>query len=177
MLNYEIGFESPWYLLLLAVVPVVWWFSFKGLAALGLGRRLVSLGLRSLVLVAFILAVAEIQLVHTNDQLTVIYLLDQSESIPAEHRRAMLGYVNQAILEHRRQKEDFVGVIVFGRDAAIEIPPFDDDVEIVRVESDLDPDHTDLARAMRLAQASFPEDASKRIVLVTDGNENLGDAA
>ncbi|MFH1268079.1 MAG: glutamine amidotransferase, partial [Planctomycetota bacterium] len=46
-----------------------------------------------------------------------------------------------------------------------------------RVESDLDPDHTDLARAMRLAQASFPEDASKRIVLVTDGNENLGDAA
>ena len=35
MFNYEIGFESPWYLLLLALVPVVWWFSFRGLAALG----------------------------------------------------------------------------------------------------------------------------------------------
>ncbi|MFH1918622.1 MAG: VWA domain-containing protein, partial [Planctomycetota bacterium] len=176
MLDYDISFESPWYLLLLAVVPVVWWFSFKGLAALGLGRRLVSLGLRSLVLVAFILAVAEIQLVHTNDQLTVIYLLDQSLSIPADRREAMVDYVNEAIERHR-EGEDQVGVIVFGRDAAIEIPPFDDDVQIARVESELDPDHTDLARAMRLAQASFPEDASKRIVLVTDGNENLGDAA
>ena len=29
---------------------------------------------------------------------------------------------------------------------------------------------------MKLAQASFPEDAAKRIVIVSDGNENLGDA-
>src|SRR3990172_258841 len=176
MLNYEISFESPWYLLLLALVPVLWWFSFRGLAALGLGRRVLSLGLRSLVLLALILAVAEMQLVHTSDQLTVIYLLDQSESIPAGHRRAMLDYVNAAIFEHRRQ-DDRVGVIVFGRDAAIEIPPFDDSVEIVRVESELDPYFTDLSRAMRLAQASFPEDAAKRIVIVSDGNENLGNAA
>ena len=29
---------------------------------------------------------------------------------------------------------------------------------------------------MKLAQASFPEDAAKRIVVVSDGNQNLGDA-
>src|SRR5437763_17148178 len=29
---------------------------------------------------------------------------------------------------------------------------------------------------MKLAQPSFPEDSAKRIVVVTDGNENLGDA-
>jgi len=176
MFNYEVSFESPWYLLLLALVPVLWWLSFRGLAALGVGRRVMSLGLRSLVLLAFILALAEVQLVHTNDRLTVIYLLDQSLSIPAERRNAMVDYVNRAIEAHR-EGEDRVGVIVFGRDAAIEIPPFDDDVLIVDVESELDPHYTDLARAMRLAQASFPEDASKRIVLVSDGNENLGDAA
>ncbi|KKK86955.1 hypothetical protein LCGC14_2758060, partial [marine sediment metagenome] len=44
------------------------------------------------------------------------------------------------------------------------------------IESILDPEHTNLAGAMRLAQASFPEDAAKRIVIVSDGNENLGDA-
>ena len=136
-----------------------------------------SLGLRSLVLLMLILALAEAQLVRTSDRLTVIYLLDQSLSIPAQHRQAMIKYVNAAILEHRR-RQDRVGVIVFGRDAAIEIPPFDDDVQMsLLVESMLDPEYTDLARAMRLAQASFPEDASKRIVLVSDGNQNLGDAA
>ena len=29
---------------------------------------------------------------------------------------------------------------------------------------------------MKLAQATFPEDAAKRIVVVSDGNQNLGDA-
>jgi uncharacterized membrane protein/Mg-chelatase subunit ChlD len=175
LFQYDVAFESPWYLLLLGLLPVVWWFSFRTLAALGPWRRLLSLLLRSLVLLAFILALAEIQLVRPNDRVTVIYLLDQSASIPAERRRAMLDYVNAAILEHRK-RDDRVGVIVFGRDAAIEIPPFDDDVLITGVESDLDPNYTDLARAMRLAEASFPEDASKRIVVVSDGNENLGDA-
>jgi len=179
MFNYRISFESPWWLfyLVMGVVGVValWWFSFRTLAALGPGRRIASLVLRSLVLLLLILALAELQLVRRNDRLTVIYVLDQSESIPAERREAMLDYVNAAILEHR-QRDDRVCVIVFGRDASIEIPPFDDDVQIFNVESELDPNYTDVARAMRLAQASFTEDASKRIVLVSDGNENLGDA-
>ena len=38
-------------------------------------------------------------------------------------------------------------------------------------------DATNLESALKLAQASFPEDTAKRIVIVTDGNENLGDAA
>ena len=37
-------------------------------------------------------------------------------------------------------------------------------------------DATNIASALKLAQASFPEDSAKRIVVVTDGNENLGDA-
>jgi uncharacterized membrane protein/Mg-chelatase subunit ChlD len=175
MFNYHVSFQSPWYLLILLLLPGLWWFSFQSLAALGLVRRIVSLGLRSLVLLLLVLALAEIQIVRTNDHLTVIYLLDQSLSIPGERRQAMVKYVNAAIKAHR-QHEDRVGVIVFGRDAAIEIPPFDDDVLIHQVESTLDPEYTDLARAMRLAQATFPEDASKRIVVVSDGNENLGDA-
>ena len=40
----------------------------------------------------------------------------------------------------------------------------------------VDPEYTNLAAAMKLAQATFPEDAAKRIVLVSDGNQNLGNA-
>ena len=70
-----------------------------------------------------------------------------------------------------------MGVIVFGRDAAIEIPPFDYDVQMTKIETSIDPEYTNIAAAMKLAQATFPEDAAKRIVLVSDGNENLGNAA
>ncbi len=106
----------------------------------------------------------------------MIYLLDQSLSIPEAQRKQMIEFVNAAIREHR-EKQDRAGVIVFGREAAIEIPPFDDQVQIPdRIETMPDPEYTNLASAMKLAQASFPEDAAKRVVIVSDGNENLGNA-
>ena len=38
-------------------------------------------------------------------------------------------------------------------------------------------DRTDIAGAIRLATAAFPENGQKRLVLFSDGNENVGDAA
>jgi len=176
MLNYHLSFGAPWYLLLLVLLPVLWWCSFRGLAGLGRVRRWVVLGVRTVVLLLLIAALAEIQMVRISDRLTVVYLLDQSLSIPPQRRAAMIEYVNRAIQEHRKDR-DRVGVIVFGRDAAIEIPPFDDDVQLAPViESALDQDYTNLAGALKLAQASFPEDAAKRIIVISDGNQNLGDA-
>ncbi|MGA2031590.1 MAG: vWA domain-containing protein, partial [Thermoguttaceae bacterium] len=173
---YHLSFQSPWYLLaLLVLIPAAWWFGFRTLAALGY-RRWPALILRSLVLALLILAVAEVQIIRSSDRLTVVFLLDQSLSIPAAQRRAEIDYVNAEVRKHRK-RDDRVGVIVFGRDAAIEIPPFDDDVQLpAAIESQLDPEYTNLAAAMKLAEASFPEDAAKRIVLVSDGNQNQGNA-
>ncbi len=39
-----------------------------------------------------------------------------------------------------------------------------------------DTGRTDIARALRLALASFPNDKQKRILLFSDGNQNVGDA-
>src|SRR5262249_2628539 len=36
--------------------------------------------------------------------------------------------------------------------------------------------YTDISAALKLAMASFPEGSGKRIVLISDGNENLGNA-
>jgi len=177
MFNYHVTFSAPGYFALLAILPVLWWFSVRRLALLGPVRRWIVIGLRTLVVLLLIVALAEIQTVRVSERLTVIYVVDQSLSIPAAQRRAMIEHVNGAIVKHR-QDDDRVGVVVFGRDAAIEVPPFDDDVRMsLVVESLLDPDFTNLAGAMKLAQASFPEDAAKRIVLISDGNENVGDVA
>ncbi len=40
----------------------------------------------------------------------------------------------------------------------------------------IDSNYTDIAAAIKLALASFPEGTGKRIVLISDGNENLGNA-
>jgi len=175
MFNYDFSIGSPGYLALLVLVPWLWWFSFRQLALLGRMRRAVVITLRSLLLGLLILALAEVQVVRTSERLTVIYLLDQSWSIPEGQRSLMVQYVNRAIRRHR-QGDDRVGVVVFGREADIEVPPFDDDIQIPKVESEVDGQHTNLAAAVKLAQAAFPEDSAKRIVVVSDGNENLGNA-
>ena len=80
-------------------------------------------------------------------------------------------------MEQRGQEHDrdSVGLIVFGRDPRLEIPP--SDLPDVRGLGDLRPPAdgtaTDIAKALRLAIATFPPDTNKRIVLISDGNENL----
>ncbi len=174
--SYRLGFGSPWWLLAAVVLlPLLWAWSLRRLAALGRLRACWITVLRSLVLLCVILALAEVQAVQTTERVAVLYVLDQSQSIPESQRRAMLDYVNAEVARHRRT-DDKAGMIVFGREAAIEVPPFDETVPILRVESELDPDYTNLADALKLAKATFPEDSAKRVVVVSDGNQNLGDA-
>ena len=44
------------------------------------------------------------------------------------------------------------------------------------MESEVDPRFTNLESALQLAEATFPADAAKRVVVVSDGNENVGQA-
>jgi len=179
MFGIDFGFVRPWYLGLLSLLPLLWVFSFRSLSGLGPYRRLFALTFRTLVFVLIVLALAEVQTLRTSDKLTVTYLLDQSESIPVGQRQAMLDYVRQAVARHRRaDREDCAGVIVFGHDAVIEVPPFDDDIPFLNLESTLGlrTDATNLAAALKMAGATFPEDSAKRVVVISDGNENIGDA-
>jgi uncharacterized membrane protein/Mg-chelatase subunit ChlD len=181
----RLTFDQPWLLLLLIGIPILFIISFRSLAALGKYRRVFALGYRGRVLLLMILALAGVQLQKISERMTVMYLLDQSESIPKAVREAMLQYVMQDVATHRRKgdfrtaAEDKAGVIVFGREATIEHPPFADDIRSVgNLESlfELRVDATNISSALKLAQAAFPEDSAKRIVIITDGNENLGDA-
>jgi uncharacterized membrane protein/Mg-chelatase subunit ChlD len=184
MFGLRIGFNQPYYLLLLALLPVLWWFSYRSLAGLGRWRRLIAIGLRSAVLLILVLCLAEVQLLRVSNRVTVLYLLDQSESIPKLVRDGMLDYVTTEVRKHRQtgisgEGGDKAGVIIFGREATIELPPFADEIRSVGLlESlfQLRTDATNISSALKLAQASFPEDTAKRVVIVTDGNENLGDA-
>lgn len=180
MFGVDIAFNKPWFLLLLAGLPLLWIFSFRSISGLGRVRRFFALGLRSLVYVLLVFCLAEMQLRHTSERVSVIYVLDQSESIPREKRAAMVQYVVKDVAEHRNAaRGDRAGVVVFGREAAIEVPPYDDNLPIqqgkLEAMMQVRTDATNLEGALKLAQASFSEDSAKRVVIVTDGNETVGD--
>lgn len=178
MLPYSFAFDSPSYLVLLALLPLMWWLSYGSLAGLGRWRRLIVMGLRSIVFAIIVLALADMQYQKRSDQLTVIYLLDQSLSIPVDQRQEMVDYVNDSIEEHFDSgNNDRYAVIVFGRHASVEMPLVNAKIPLSSsVETLLDPEYTDIATAIQRAKAMFPYDSAKRVVLVTDGNQNLANA-
>jgi Mg-chelatase subunit ChlD len=178
MLPHSLAFDRPAYLALLALLPVLWWLGYRSLAGMGRWRRMMALALRSAVLIGIVLALADVQYRKRNDHLTVVYVLDQSLSIPGETRQAMLDYVSRSVSESADRKlDDRYAVVTFGRDAAVEVPPVAATLAVPpRLETTLDPEYSDLAAAIERAQSLFPADAAKRIVLVTDGNENRGNA-
>lgn len=178
MLDYRISFESPWYLLLLGVIPLLAWWARGSLAGLGRLRAWSAMTIRGGLIALVVLALAGIQLVRVNDGVSVLYLVDRSLSMPPDKTSAVIDYINRSAKVHRDgRRHDRAGVIVFGRDAAVEAPPFAGALNLpARFESTVDREATDLAAALRLAQAVFPPDAAKRVVIITDGNQNAGDA-
>src|SRR5438477_10334857 len=70
---------------------------------------------------------------------------------------------------------DKAGVLVFGTDAAIDTSP-NDKVGDQKIQAVVGSERTDIASAIRLGTAAFPETGQKRLVLLSDGNENVGDA-
>lgn len=178
MFDYEFSIERPWFLLLLLIIPLLWSVSWKSLTIGGRWRWSLATALRTLLCFLVILALAEVELVRKTDRLSVIYLIDRSLSIPPDRLDEVVEYVRSTANTFRKPSpDDRVGVITFGGDAAIEIPPWSSDLYLrSQFETQIDRQQTNLEAAMKLAQAAFPIDAAKRVVIVTDGKETLGNA-
>jgi Mg-chelatase subunit ChlD len=177
MADWSLDFDAPQYLWLLALLPQFWLVSRRSLHALGPGRRRTALGLRMLVATLLVLALAEPNWLKLAHRLSVLFVVDGSSSIDHAERHDALAYVNKAAATQRNaSRGDRAGVVVFGRDAATEVPPLDAPWQLSRIESLIDPRFTNLAAALELAEAAFPPDSAKRVVIVSDGNQNVGDA-
>lgn len=174
--NLPVTFGNPWWLLAIPLIlPPLVWFSARSLSGLGGTRRLLAILSRATVLTLIVLALAETKAVRRNDTLTTLFLVDVSESIPHDWQGPVFDYVNRAIKEQKRQG-DLAGVIAFGKEAKVEAPPVPEPPQFNRVENTIDGEHTNVADAIKLALASFPEDSARRIVILSDGNENRGNA-
>jgi Mg-chelatase subunit ChlD len=177
MSDWSLDFDAPQYLWLLVLLPVFWLVSRRSLHALSKWRRRTALALRMIVATLLILALAEPNWLELAHRLSVLFVVDGSSSIQQTELADALTYVNKAVATQRdATRGDRAGVVVFGRDAATEVPPLDAPWQLSKVESLVDPRFTNLQGALEMAEAAFPPDTAKRVVIVSDGNQNVGDA-
>ena len=164
----------------LVIIPWMVWAGMNSLAGLGRIRKWAVLGLRASVLTLMFLALAGLQWRLNTDRMTVIFVLDHSQSIPADKANFMLDYAARVVSEKRNaRREDMAGLVVFGAEPRIEVTPADTDLPLVGGSEstfDMRRDATNLESALKLAKAIFPEATARRIVVISDGNENLGNA-
>jgi uncharacterized membrane protein len=170
----SLQFSNPfWLLALIPAVPWTFWLCWKSDVQIGAGRRWMALVLRLLVVLALCLAMAGLQWRKPLEGMTVFFVLDRSQSVPSPQQEAARAYVNQASKD--KKTTDTAGVLVFGSDAAIESRP-NAQVDLRQIQAVVGVERTDIASAIRLGTAAFPETGQKRLVLMSDGNENIGDA-
>src|SRR5262249_14353854 len=75
-----------------------------------------------------------------------------------------------------KKKDDKVGVLVFGAEAALETSSPHEKILLPKITGVVGTERTDIAAAIRLGTAAFPETGQKRLVLLSHGNENSGEA-
>ena len=168
--------DRPALLLLWPLLVALFWAAGRrSYAGLHPATHRLALGTRALVTGLLVLALAGPHLVQRSDTLTTIFLVDASNSIPQGQFQDAKGYINKALADKR--VADQAGVVVFGREAAtqVNVSAAVSNVDGLRREV-THRDATDLRDALRTAQTEFGSGTGKKVVILSDGNENIGSA-
>ena len=167
-----IAFDAP--LALILLIPALG-LTFGLYAAArrrtGVGRRRVALIVRTVLLSALVFALAGFRLVLPVDRLATVFVVDLSDSVGEAGREDALAFLRESLA--LMPEGDVAGIVGFGKAALVERLPAELR-EIDRIASAPVQSATDVGAALRLASALFPDDAQKRIVLLSDGNDTTG---
>jgi Ca-activated chloride channel family protein len=167
-----ITFDTPFALLLL-VPALALTFALYGAARrrLGKNRRRVAVVVRTLLLTSLVFALAGFRLVLPVDRLATVFVVDLSDSVGEAGREDALAFLRESL--ELMPEGDVAGIVGFGKAALVERLPAEVR-SIDRIASAPVQSATDVGAALRLASALFPDDAQKRIVLLSDGNDTTG---
>ena len=169
-----LAFAEPGWLWLvppaLGIVSLGWLSASRLLPA---GRRIGSLVIRTVLVLALGFVLAGARLALPSDRLAVVFLVDGSASMVPATRDALVAYAREAVA--RMPQGDLSGVVVFGANALVDRLP-SDATELQAPASVPVVSSTDVAAAVRLATAIMPAGTQQRLVLLSDGNDTAGDA-
>ncbi|HYH93514.1 MAG TPA: VWA domain-containing protein, partial [Candidatus Saccharimonadales bacterium] len=167
-----LSFDAPLALLLLIPALAITIVLYLGARRrLGAGRRRTALVVRTVLLTALVLALAGFRLILPVDRLATVFVVDLSDSVGNAGREDALAFLRETL--EVMPDDDVAGIVAFGKEALVERLPSELE-DIDRIASTPVTSSTDIGAALRLASALFPDDAQKRIVLLSDGNDTTG---
>lgn len=133
-------------------------------------RRNLIIGLRGIILVLLILAVINPSIFLKSRTLSTVFLVDVSDSV-SNQRQVEEELVKEAM--NQLPNDEKAAVIAFGGNTKVE--QFLSEKRLfTQIETTPIMTATNLEKAVQSALALFQNDTGKRIVLLTDGNENEG---
>jgi Mg-chelatase subunit ChlD len=168
---------TPVYLLFgIILVLVLWIYDRKS------GLPLRSGIIRFIIIGLLLTGLSEPQVLMMTANRCVLFVVDVSKSLSEKEINGVKEYILSKAEE--KKQDDRVGVLIFAEDTGLVIPPSDLNERNYLTEgfnldeyAGVDPGFTDIEGAVLLASRLFPEGFRKKIVLVTDGNENTGKVA
>src|SRR5579864_633695 len=162
------SFDRAW-VLILALVPVVWAVR-EWRATIRRGALL----LKAAAFVAIILALAQPRLTFFDTKVAVAILADTSRSVTEQDLQRASAIASQ--IEHSRGRH-WTKVIPFARSTRKPMPQERGKSWNLQYTAGDAGHGTDLEAAIREAIGTLPARMVRRVVLISDGNENLGSAA
>ncbi len=170
--TYGFYFSQPWWLIgLILLVPVIW-LGLRNLAALGPARRVMAITIRCLVIIILVALLARPILTRKSRRLTLVAVIDRSQSIPANLQQAALDYLSHALAD--KAPLDQLAVVDIAEAASISKLP-GGDISIRQRNTTLNGQQSKLSDGINMAMAIAPPDTAVRILLVSEGNETGGD--
>src|SRR5215470_12603418 len=168
------SFDTYWPLVLLLVIPYLWWVQRRTLTDLS-PKHLQLAGLvRSAIVALIAIALMQPIIYRAGSWISVVYLLDVSQSVSPSAIQSAIQWIQQTNDAGRPEHARF---IAFAANARV----FDklEDLKDVQVASSasrdsVDQSGTQIEDAMDTAIRSFAPHHLKRLVLLSDGNENSG---
>lgn len=135
-------------------------------------RQKTFIVIRSVTAILIILAMSSVSLVRTAKDTTTLFVCDLSDST-LDRQEAIEKFVSDSI--KAKGNDDLTGIISFGADSSTENEPSKQTI-FNGFQTAIDEDFTNIGGALIHSAALFPANTKKRIVLITDGLENMGDS-
>ncbi len=168
-----IDIERPFLLSLIPLAIFFIVFTSQKLRKMYRLRRRLLLLLRSSVFILLILSLSGVNIKWIVDTTTTIFVVDASDSMN-DYRTIAEDYVSKA-LEYKGPM-DQAAIVAFGSNPLIESFVSREPV-FHRIETEPGGIYTNIENALTASVSLFPQNSRKRIVLITDGEENEGNSS
>jgi len=166
-------FEQPLLLLLLLPIAALLYLTWRRMSLpFPAWQRRFILTCRATLFALVITALAGAAISQPITHQSVVFVGDISSSTQGQ-QTFIEQWITSAITH--KHLDDQVGIVAVGRNALVE-QSVQKQLDFSRFQSTPDTNYTDLAAGLRLAAAIMPADSMRRIVLLSDGQQNLGDA-